>query len=261
MRPEPISLQILTWNSEKTLRNCLASARGCAETLIIDGGSTDGTLEIAKQKGAKVIPQPGGGAITDFSRVRNAGLQAATQPWILALDSDEVLTPELREEVFAIAQSSEPGAYLVPRQYVLPGGIRIDHASSYPNARIYFFHRQVCDKWIKPVHERPQLKPGTRIQMLKHPTLAPIGTPEEFREKNLRYLEIETQRDKGKGYGHWLMHRVLHTLRSRLILTLRLLWIWLIPRKGKRLPLRYEMLRFWYGWQLIVRTAPFRRSR
>ncbi len=256
----PVSLQVLTWNSEKTLRYCLASARGCAETLVIDGGSTDGTLEIARQKGVTVIPQPGGGAIKDFSAVRNIGLQAATQPWILALDSDEVLTPELRDEIYTIAGSAEPGAYLVPRQYVLPGGIRVDYASSYPNARVYFFHKSVCEKWIKPVHERPQLKPGTTVHMLKHPTLAPIGTPKDFREKNRRYLQIEAQRDAGKGYGHWLIHRVLHTLRSRLILTVRLLWIWLIPRKGIRLPLQYEMLRFWYGWRLIVITCPVARE-
>jgi hypothetical protein len=114
-------------------------------------------------------------------------------------------------------------------------------------------------EWIKPVHERPEVVPGTPVLHLRHASLAPLGTPADFRAKNERYLRIEAARDTG-GYATWLRRRVWHTLRSRLIAAVRLCGIWLIPRRGVRLPLRYELPRFGYGWRLIWVTCPaFRR--
>jgi glycosyltransferase involved in cell wall biosynthesis len=75
----------------------------------VDGGSTDDTLAIGKEFGARVVPQPGG-AIADFALVRNIGLRAAAQPWILYLDSDEYLSPEAMEGVRQAAMTSKPVA-------------------------------------------------------------------------------------------------------------------------------------------------------
>jgi hypothetical protein len=83
---------------------------------------------------------------------------------------------------------------------------------------------------------------------------------EEFKTKNLQYIRIEALRSRECGWGHWLRHRVLHTLRSRLIALARILWIWLLPHRGKRLPLNHELLRFWYGWKLITATCPLSRA-
>ncbi|MBI3331790.1 glycosyltransferase family 2 protein [Candidatus Peregrinibacteria bacterium] len=257
----PISVHVLTWNSGKTLRRALESVKDCTEILAIDGGSTDDTLTIAREFGAKVIPQPiQGRPLEDFSAARNIGLKHAAQPWILSMDSDEYVSPELMAEIAQTVHAGVPCAFLVPRRYVLPDGTVIRYATTYPNERLYFFHRDAVTKWIKPVHERPELCPGIEIKRLGGASLAPLGTLEDYRRKNERYIELEVQKSRGKGWGHWLAHRLLHTLRSRLIAFVKLLWIWGIPRPGRRLPIRHELVRFWYAWKLIVATMPFPRK-
>lgn len=256
----PVSAHILTWNSGKTLRLCLESVRQCAEILVIDGGSTDSTVSIAKECGALIISQresKQGTPTVDFAAARNRGLDHATQPWILALDSDETASPELLREMTATIAAGLPCACFVPRRYLLLNGRIVTHATTYPNARLSFFHRNVVKTWEKPVHERPVLQPNTLVQYLRGVTLAPLGNPEDYRRKNLRYLAIEQEKDQGKGWWHWLRHRVLHTIRSRSIALGKLLWIWGFPHRNcVRLPLHHEFLRFWYGWKLIVVTCP-----
>jgi len=176
------------------------------------------------------------------------------------LDSDEYLSPELQDELREAVEGG-PAAYYIPRKYVLKGDKIVDHATTYPNERLYFFHRDTVEEWIKPVHERPQLKEGVTTKHCSGASLAPLGTLEDYREKNLRYLQIEVQKSAGKGWEDWLVHRVYHTLRSRLIALVRLILIWLIPRRGTRMPLRQELLRFWYGWKLIVATCPLRKGK
>ena len=257
----PISVHILTYNSAETVERTLQSVKDCAEILVVDGGSRDGTLEIAEKYDARIVKQdpdyPEGRPIQDFAFVRNNALGEAEQPWILSLDSDEYASEELMAELRSVV-NSDPAAYYVPRKYVLPNGKVVEHATTYPNKRLYFFHYDVAEKWIKPVHERPELKEGTVIKNLTGASLAPIGSLQEYREKNLRYLKIEGKKSTGKGWCHWLVHRVYHTLRSRLIALIKLLWIWIIPRRGTRLPLKHELLRFWYGWKLIVETCPLK---
>lgn len=256
----PISVHVLTWNSGTSLRRTLESAKGAAELLVIDGGSADDTLSIAREYGAKIIPQHDGGQrgpIEDFAAARNRGLERTTQPWILSLDSDETVSSELLTEIRATIAAGISCACFVPRHYILPDGRMVTHASTYPNARLYFFHRNVVEQWAKPVHEKPLLRPGTPIYHFRHGTLAPLGTPEEYRRKNTQYLRLEAEKDRGKGWKHWIVHRLLCTLRSRAIALIRLLWIWCLPYKQcVRLPLRHELLRFWYAWRLIIATCP-----
>ena len=261
----PISVHVLTFNSQDTLRRALGSVSFCKEIIVIDGGSTDETLQIGEEFGATVIPQRTDGShgpITHFGSVRNRGLEAATQPWILVLDSDEYLSVGLQSEIKELVESNaNPAAFLVPRRYVLPDGTIIMHATTYPNERFYFFHRDVVEKWIKPVHERPQLKEDAVVKHLTNASLAPIGTVDEFMAKNRKYIAIEAESSRGKGWMHWLQHRLYHTLRSRVIGFVRLLMIWLTPKDGPRLPLKHELLRFWYGWQLIIETCPLKNGR
>lgn len=256
----PVSVHVLTWNSGKTLERALQSVRDCAEILVIDGGSTDDTLAIAEKNGARVLPQrmPGsqGKPLQDFAAVRNVGLQHATQPWLLTLDSDEELSTVAIKDI-ENACKGEAAAYLVPRHYTLHGKT-IERASTYPNERIYFFHKDVALQWEKPVHERIALKTGTQIHRLKHGSLAPLPPLSVFYSKLGQYLQIEAAQSRGKGWNHWFTSRLLHTLRSRLIATLRLLKIWLTPG-GKRLPFAYEWARYWYAGQLMVKTCPLNR--
>lgn len=256
----PVSVHILTWNSSQTLERAIASVRDCAEVLVIDGGSQDETAVIAERLGARVLPQrfPGaqGKPLMDFSAARNAGLEQATQPWILALDSDEIMSLEGMEQIQSIVTgASSEGAYRVPRRYLLDDGTIVMRASTYPNERLYFFRKDAVERWEKPVHEHIRLKEGTTIGRLSHGSLAPLPPLSVFYSKLNQYLRIEVEESKGKGWAAWL-RRVIHTLRGRAVATVRILYIWLIPGEGKRLPIQYEMARFWYAWKLILMTCP-----
>ncbi len=256
----PISVHILTWNSSQTLERAMKSVAGCAEILVIDGGSQDDTVAIAERLGARVIPQrfPGaqGKPLMDFAAARNAGLQQATQPWILALDSDEMMSPEGMKEIRSIVTAeSGAGAYKVPRRYLLDDDSVVMRASTYPNERLYFFHKDAVEQWEKPVHERVKLKDGVTIGRLQNGSLAPLPPLSVFYSKLNQYLRIEVEQAKGKGWKAWL-RRVLHTLRGRSVASLRLIGIWMTPDMGKRLPLPYEVARFWYAWKLVMMTCP-----
>jgi len=84
-----LSLSMIVKNEEPFLAHCLDSVRGLVdEMVILDTGSTDGTLEIARAAGARVFQSPWR---DDFSAARNASLEKATGDWILILDADEEL--------------------------------------------------------------------------------------------------------------------------------------------------------------------------
>lgn len=98
----PLSVCMIARDASRFLPASLASVCGvAAEVIVVDTGSSDGTPELAARSGARVLYHPWTG---DFSAARNASLQAATQPWILVLDADEIL---LRETVPALREALE----------------------------------------------------------------------------------------------------------------------------------------------------------
>src|SRR5512136_1333302 len=93
-----VSVIILTRNEKANLPNCLASLQTLkAEIFIVDSGSTDGTMEIAQQLGCQVFQHPW----ENYAKQLNWALQnlPITTPWLMRLDADERLTPELAEEL------------------------------------------------------------------------------------------------------------------------------------------------------------------
>lgn len=92
----PLSISIISLNEEGNLKRCLASVADMAqEIVIVDSGSTDRTAEIAAEFGARFVHQDWLG----YTAQKNHCLQLCTQPWVLALDCDEELSPALRDAV------------------------------------------------------------------------------------------------------------------------------------------------------------------
>lgn len=105
-----ISLCMIVKNEADNLARCLTSVRGAADELIIvDTGSTDDTIAIARSFGAAVISFPWTG---DFAAARNAGLEKARGTWILVLDADEELDAESKGELLLCAEHVEYEAFL-----------------------------------------------------------------------------------------------------------------------------------------------------
>lgn len=104
-KPLPISVSIITLNEEKNLSRCLESVRSFAsEIVVIDSGSTDRTREIAEKFGAIFEVH----AWQGFVAQKNIALKRCAQPWVLCLDADEAVSPELAESVRKIFENGEP---------------------------------------------------------------------------------------------------------------------------------------------------------
>ncbi|XHR28875.1 MAG: glycosyltransferase family 2 protein [Chthoniobacteraceae bacterium] len=140
----PLSLAIITCNEEENLPRLLESAWGlAAEIVVVDSGSTDATETIARAAGASFLKAPWEGFILQKNRV----LEACTQPWILFLDADEALSPELAASLkglFAGGAAPEADGYWINRRtwYL---GAWIWHAW-YPEWRLRLVRRGTC-RW------------------------------------------------------------------------------------------------------------------
>ena len=167
MEPLPATLGILTRNSAGTIRRALASARGFTDIIVCDGGSTDGTLDIVREFGGRVIEQDArfrdkDGRLRDYAGVRNQVI-AASDGWIFFLDADEMLTPPLLTEIKIIATSQPPGAFWVPRHYVRQGR-EIQCATTYPSRQMRFFHKTAVEGYVRAIHEKVVVRPGCRVR-------------------------------------------------------------------------------------------------
>lgn len=164
-KSQTISATIIALNEERDLPRCLESLRFVDEIILVDSGSADRTVEIAKQMGAKVLVEPwhGYGAQKNFAQAQ------AKSEWVLNVDADEVITPELREEILAVVRSANPAAgYAVARKtYYLGRWIR--HGGWYPNY-VTRLVRRGGGAWTEPnVHE--ELKIQGELRQLEHPML------------------------------------------------------------------------------------------
>jgi glycosyltransferase involved in cell wall biosynthesis len=108
-----VSLIVITRDEEAAIGQCLASARSfCREMVVVDSGSTDRTVEIARSLGANVIAHE----FTDYVRQKQIALDNATSEWVLLLDADEQATYELRCEIErAICSPNAADGYRIPR--------------------------------------------------------------------------------------------------------------------------------------------------
>lgn len=254
----PATVAVLTFNSDKTLRRALESAKQFEDIVICDGGSADKTLDIAREFGARVVAQDkrfldAEGRISDYGGVRNQTLDAAARQWFFSLDSDEYLSAELVEEIRGIVERNAPAAYWVPRKYAYKGSV-IDNATTYPSRQMRFFHRASARRFIKEVHEKIELLPEVSAQELAQAMLVPLpDTAGEMISKWRRYLSIERARRGPVSLRRWLLV-ALHEAGVAALYLCRLGRILLLS-KGSRLPVSFETARLWYQWRLIADSA------
>lgn len=110
--PLPLTVVIPTLDEAANLAECLASAAVAAEVIVADAGSTDGTPDLARRAGARVLERTG----PTIAAQRNAAIAAASHPWVLALDADERITPELADELAGVLARPAHEAYRVRRR-------------------------------------------------------------------------------------------------------------------------------------------------
>ena len=144
-----ISVVIITFNEEKNLERCLLSVTDFAdEIVVVDSNSTDKTLEIAGKFNARVIQNRFAG----YGQQKNFATNHAVNNWVLSLDADEVVTPELKKSILSLTNEPEFNVYELPRltNYC---GKWIRHCGWYPDKQTRLYDR-TKGKWKEQmVHE------------------------------------------------------------------------------------------------------------
>jgi tetratricopeptide (TPR) repeat protein len=127
-----LGLAMIVKNGAETLRNCIASVADVTDQIVVaDTGSSDGTLQLARDLGAEVFDFPWQ---DDFAQARNAAVQALTTDWVLVMDDDEELDPKARDKIPALLRNARIGGYLVMlRNYIcFRFGVGAHAASTHP---------------------------------------------------------------------------------------------------------------------------------
>jgi len=150
-----LSACIVAMNEEDRIPDCLESLAFCDEIVVVDSHSSDRTREIAAAHGARVIERDWPG----FGRQKNFAIDAAEHDWVLCLDADERVSPELAREIVALRDAGFPGraGWSVPRLSVYLG-MRVRHGSWYPNRQLRLFDRRRA-RWTtdRDPHDRVAL--------------------------------------------------------------------------------------------------------
>jgi glycosyltransferase involved in cell wall biosynthesis len=136
----PITLCISTRNAEADLAGCIESARPwVSEVVVVDMESDDATLAIAREKGAKIVQVPAAGWAEPG---RQAGLEAATQPWMLVLDADERAGPRLAEVVSSYVGRDDVDGVWLPRQN-FQFGMWLEKSGIWPDWQLRLFRPEL----------------------------------------------------------------------------------------------------------------------
>ncbi len=144
-----LSVTIIAWNEEERLRACLESVAWAEEILVIDAESTDKTVQVAREFTDRIWVRPWPG----FAEQKNFALDQATCEWVLSLDADERVTPELRERISRIVRANGPGdGYSIPRKNIF-WGAWVRHGGLYPDYQLRLFRRAAGRFVDSAVHE------------------------------------------------------------------------------------------------------------
>lgn len=181
----PLSVAIIALNEEQNLRFCLESVKWAKEVVVCDSGSTDRTLSIAAEYGARTFQDPWRG----FSAHKNLALERCTEPWILVLDADERVTAELQGEIEAVVRADGPAdAYSLARKNFFLGEW-IRHGGWYPDRSLRLLRRGRGRFLPRSVHEALEVDGtvGLLEYPLEHHTYASVG---DFLQRMDRYAAL-----------------------------------------------------------------------
>ncbi|MBX2983792.1 MAG: glycosyltransferase family 2 protein [Flavobacteriales bacterium] len=158
-----LSVVIITFNEERNIARCITSVKQVAdEVIVVDSGSTDNTVQIAKEHGAQVTHRDW----TNYSDQKNFANGLATGRYILSLDADESVSEQLRHSILEARHAGLHGAYSMARltNYC---GTWVRHGGWYPDIKVRLFPKEKARWKGEHVHETLQLDLGVGTTLLK----------------------------------------------------------------------------------------------
>lgn len=184
-----ISAIILTYNNQELISGCLRSLTWTDEIIIVDTGSSDKTINIARRYHASIISS----AWQGFSAARNLGAEKAKGDWLLYIDSDERVSKNLRKELISLLKNDHTphDSYQIPRRNYLLGKI-MRHGGWYPEPQHRLLKKEAFYRWQGELHEHPQVrgKSGTLKGEILH--LSHRGI-KQMLEKTIHYTRLEAE--------------------------------------------------------------------
>lgn len=201
-----LSITVVTKNEEANIRQCLESVSWADEIIVLDSGSTDATVDVCRQYTNKVFHQDWLG----YGPQKNRALDYATGDWILSLDADERVTPQLREEIEQAMTQHRFDAYRLPRlsQYC---GRFMRHGGWWPDYVLRLFKRGTARFSEARVHEQVETAAavGTLVSPLLHHSFRNF---EQVLHKVNQYSTEGAHMLAARGKKASLSQAVLHAL-------------------------------------------------
>lgn len=191
-----ISAVISVFNEEKNIERCLKSLVFADEIIVVDNSSTDRTNELAKKFTKKIYIQANDPVKIDLQK--NLGFSKATGDWILSVDADEEVSPELAQEIKGVMDSSVNG-YYIPRKNIIFGKW-IEHSGWYPDFQLRLF-KKGKGKFTK-IHVHEPLSLDGEIKYLKNDLIHHnYDTVSQFLHKAINiYIPSEAKNKLDNGY-------------------------------------------------------------
>ncbi len=203
-----ISAVVLAKSEEDRIGKCLASLSWVDERIVIDNGSTDKTVELAKKHNAKVIEISDG----DFSQFRNRGKEAVGGEWLLYVDADEQVTPQLRKKIEAIINTFNPKngpfGYFIKRKNLYLG-----HPWPYMDKMQRLFWKKSLLGWQGKLHETALVDGAIGIidEPLLHDTHRTIS---EMVAKTNLWSDVEAKLRIDSGHPQIVWWRFLRVMAT-----------------------------------------------
>jgi len=193
--PLPVSLVVITRDAGAEIAECLLSAPFASDALVVDSGSGDHTVEIARRMGARVITR----AFLGFGRQKQFAVQEAVHDWVLCLDADERLSPALRDAMVALFAAGDPphAAYALARRNRFLGRW-LAHGEGYPDWNVRLFDRRRARWSDDPVHEHV-IADGPIVRLrgdLLHESAESLAA---YLEKQNRYTSLQAAAMPARG--------------------------------------------------------------
>jgi glycosyltransferase involved in cell wall biosynthesis len=191
----PLSLVVITRDAAKDLADCLASAPFASEIVVVDAGSRDDTVDVARRLGARVLEERWRG----FGPQKRFAVDAAAHDWVLCRDADERVTPGLERAIraaFAAGDPAAPAFAFARRNRFL--GRWLAHGEGYPDWNVRLFDRRRARWSDDPVHEHV-LADGPVARLDGDLLHASAESIDDYVAKQNRYTSLQAEAMHARG--------------------------------------------------------------
>jgi glycosyltransferase involved in cell wall biosynthesis len=199
----PLSAVLITRNAANVLDTCLASLAFVDEIVVVDSSSSDGTIQIAARRGARVVQKEWLG----FGRQKQFAVEQAAHDWVLCLDADELVSPELAGSIAAAVVAPASPVYRMARRNRFLGRW-LSHGEGYPDWSPRLFNRMNA-RWSDDlVHEKVlySVTPGTLKGDLMHDSADDLAA---YLDRQNRYTTLAARQAYELGRSVGLAHLLL----------------------------------------------------